>query len=127
MKQKKIPLRSCVVTGEKLPKRELVRIVRNKEGEVFVDMSDENFRGEMTTFASLSITRKEDYINGIGDLPKSNVIKLFLENSSSIVVRPSGTEPKLKIYVSVTADSESEAERITNEIKSFAEGIINSD
>lgn len=37
MKQRKIPLRSCVVTGEKLPKQELLRIVRNKEGEVFVD------------------------------------------------------------------------------------------
>ena len=37
MKQKKIPLRTCVVTKESLPKKELLRIVRNKEGEVFVD------------------------------------------------------------------------------------------
>ena len=34
---KKIPMRTCVVTKEKLPKKELVRIVRNKDGEVFVD------------------------------------------------------------------------------------------
>ena len=37
MKQKKIPMRTCVVTKEKLPKKELIRIVRNKDGEVFVD------------------------------------------------------------------------------------------
>lgn len=37
MKTKKIPMRTCVVSGEKLPKRELIRVVRNKEGEVFVD------------------------------------------------------------------------------------------
>ena len=37
MKERKIPMRTCVVTKEKLPKRELIRIVRNKEGEVFVD------------------------------------------------------------------------------------------
>ena len=37
MKEKKIPMRTCVVTKEKLPKKELIRIVRNKEGEVFVD------------------------------------------------------------------------------------------
>lgn len=37
MKAKKIPLRTCAVTGEKLEKRELLRIVRNKEGQVFVD------------------------------------------------------------------------------------------
>ena len=39
MKQKKIPMRTCVVTKEKLPKKELIRIVRNKDGEVFVDVT----------------------------------------------------------------------------------------
>ena len=34
---KKIPKRTCVITKEKLPKKELIRIVRNKDGEVFVD------------------------------------------------------------------------------------------
>ena len=34
---KKIPMRSCVVTGEKLEKKELIRVVRNNMGEVFVD------------------------------------------------------------------------------------------
>lgn len=34
---KKIPLRKCVATGEQLPKRELIRVVKNKEGELFVD------------------------------------------------------------------------------------------
>jgi len=34
---KKVPLRKCVATQEQLPKKELIRIVRNKEGQVFVD------------------------------------------------------------------------------------------
>ena len=34
---KKIPMRRCVVTNESFPKKELLRIVKNKEGEVFVD------------------------------------------------------------------------------------------
>ena len=37
MKERKIPMRTCVITKEKLPKKELIRIVRNKDGEVFVD------------------------------------------------------------------------------------------
>ena len=37
MKQKKVPLRTCVVTREKLEKKDLLRIVKNNEGEVFVD------------------------------------------------------------------------------------------
>ena len=39
MKTKKIPLRSCVVSKEKLPKQELIRVVKNKENEVFIDLT----------------------------------------------------------------------------------------
>ena len=46
MKIKKIPLRSCVVTKEKLPKKDLLRIVRTPEGSVIVDLSGKaNGRG----------------------------------------------------------------------------------
>jgi len=37
--QKKIPLRKCVATGEMYPKKEMIRIVRSKEGEVSVDLT----------------------------------------------------------------------------------------
>lgn len=37
MNQKKIPMRTCVVTKEQLPKKDLLRIVRSPEGNVFVD------------------------------------------------------------------------------------------
>ena len=82
------------------------------------------FRSGIALFDGIPVLKIEDYINGIGGLPKSNVIKFFLENSASIVIRPSGTEPKLKIYVSVTADSEDEAETLTERIKLSAEKII---
>jgi len=39
MKEKKIPLRKCVVSQERLPKMELVRVVRTPEGEVIVDLT----------------------------------------------------------------------------------------
>ena len=46
MKMKKIPMRSCVVTKEKLPKQELVRVVRTPEGNVIVDLTGKaNGRG----------------------------------------------------------------------------------
>ncbi len=37
MKQRKIPMRTCVVTHEKCEKRDLLRVVRNNEGVVFID------------------------------------------------------------------------------------------
>lgn len=43
---KKIPLRRCVVTKEQLPKAELLRIVKNKENEIFIDLTGKaNGRG----------------------------------------------------------------------------------
>ncbi|KOY82716.1 YlxR family protein [Lysinibacillus sp. FSL H8-0500] len=36
---RKVPLRKCVATGEMLPKKEMIRVVRSKEGEVSVDVS----------------------------------------------------------------------------------------
>lgn len=49
------------------------------------------------------------------DLPKSNVLKFILEDGSSFVVRPSGTEPKMKVYLAVKGDSLTNAdEKIKN-------------
>lgn len=43
---KKIPLRKCIVTQERLPKKDLLRIVKNNEGLIFVDLSSKaNGRG----------------------------------------------------------------------------------
>lgn len=49
-RKRKIPLRKCVVTNEMRPKQEMIRVVRNKEGEVFVDETGkQNGRGAYLT------------------------------------------------------------------------------
>ena len=46
MKVKKIPMRTCVVTHEKLPKQELIRVVRKRDKEVIIDLNGKaNGRG----------------------------------------------------------------------------------
>lgn len=57
----------------------------------------------------LTICEVLDYQDGYDGLPKSNVIKYMLEGGSSVVIRPSGTEPKLKTYISVTASDKEAA------------------
>ena len=61
------------------------------------------------------VVEVKDYAKGIDGLPKSNVLKYFLEDESWVAVRPSGTEPKLKFYVAVKGQDESEcAGKIAN-------------
>jgi phosphoglucomutase len=63
------------------------------------------FRNKVNEIAGLNVEKKLDYNKGVDGLPKSNVIKMFLEDGSTIVVRPSGTEPKLKLYISICGPS----------------------
>lgn len=50
-------------------------------------------------------------------LPKSDVLEYVIEDGSSIIVRPSGTEPKLKIYLSAKGESRQESEEIIGRLK----------
>ena len=44
------------------------------------------------------VVQYKDYLEGVDGLPKSDVIKLWMEDGSEVVIRPSGTEPKIKVY-----------------------------
>ena len=74
--------------------------------------------------AGLPVIKTSDYINSIDGLPKSNVIKYSLEGGTSVVVRPSGTEPKLKTYISVTASDRESASELEKKIVEFTEELI---
>ncbi|SFD79876.1 hypothetical protein SAMN05216238_104127 [Lentibacillus persicus] len=59
-KQKKVPQRKCVVTNEMKPKKELIRVVRNKEGDVFIDPTGKkNGRGAYLSNDSAVIEKAE--------------------------------------------------------------------
>lgn len=66
-------------------------------------------RAHLNQIAGMSIEETKDYAKGIDGLPKSDVLKFFLSNGATVVVRPSGTEPKLKLYLSVLADNYEQA------------------
>ena len=63
----------------------------------------QSFRGGLTEIGGRAIEKLLDYGPGLDGLPKSDVLKFKLSGGASAVVRPSGTEPKLKIYISVSA------------------------
>ena len=71
---------------------------------------------QVDSFAGKKIEKTLDYSQGLDGLPKSDVLKYLLEGNCSVVVRPSGTEPKLKTYISVSAESRKKAEEMEKEV-----------
>lgn len=65
-----------------------------------------------------------DYSQGIGDLPKENVLKFIFRNGTWFAVRPSGTEPKLKIYYSVCESDRNEAEKTLEKLRSKLTSVV---
>ena len=83
---------------------------------------------KVTGISDFKKSEKLDVATGVKsviDLPSSNVLYFELENSCGVIVRPSGTEPKIKIYYTACAKTREEAQKIKNimsaEMKKYME------
>ena len=97
----------------------------------------EFFRNEKDLkFGEFNIVRREDYLTGEAidyktnkvsklTLPKSNVLRYLFDNGSWFVLRPSGTEPKIKIYTEGIADSLEKADNICKDIQNLVLEVVN--
>lgn len=65
-----------------------------------------------------------DYEKGVDDLPKSDVLKFVFADSSWIAIRPSGTEPKIKVYYSVRGENEADASKVLEARRAIINKII---
>lgn len=90
------------------------------------------FRNNDIDLANFKILEKDDVKLGVHtnlvtkektkiNLPTSNVIKYYLPDDTWFVLRPSGTEPKLKVYYGVKASSEEQADA---KLKALSEAVL---
>ncbi|MGN0588274.1 MAG: phospho-sugar mutase [Ruminiclostridium sp.] len=79
------------------------------------DYPEEIAGTKVIALADYEASEKTDLLSGsktVIDLPKSNVITLYLEGGASLVIRPSGTEPKIKIYYTTVGKTNEEAGKL---------------
>ena len=80
-----------------------------------------------TEIAGVKVKEYRDYQKGVEDLPKSDVIQIVLEDETYLTVRPSGTEPKIKFYISVVDSNKKVAEeklaKLEKEFINYAENL----
>lgn len=84
----------------------------------FVRMQEimKSLRESSEIFAGIQITERKDYRDGIDGLPPSDVLRFALEGGGSVVIRPSGTEPKIKAYICVSAPDQAAAKAAEAEL-----------
>ncbi|WP_125152731.1 phospho-sugar mutase [Clostridium rectalis] len=118
-------------------KEELLSVeLKGKEGQEKIEKAMHYLRHSMsTTLNDVKIYKKLDYKLSIEknlfvisehhiELPKSNVLKFIFNDGSWFVVRPSGTEPKIKIYLSVIGNNKKHAEDKIKMLKKSVKDII---
>lgn len=97
-------------------------LLKGKDGAEKIQNLMTSFRNKGTALFD-GIEEVIDFSTGIRDLPKENVLKYIWKDGSWMAVRPSGTEPKIKVYYSIVDASKKNAgkrlEIIRNEIKSI--------
>ncbi|MBU3208482.1 phospho-sugar mutase [Clostridium algidicarnis] len=119
-------------------KEKLISIeLQGKEGQEKIENCIDYLRHSMKpTINNISIVKKIDYKTGIEkdlikieektiDLPRSNVLKFILKDESWFAVRPSGTEPKIKIYISAWSYDIFEAEEKIVKLENSIMDIVN--
>jgi len=104
-----------VVKKGKKGAEEISEIMKNLREKPYTEIAGSNViriedyqTGEIKNLKDLTVTKI--------DIPKSNVLIYFTEDGSKIAARPSGTEPKIKFYISVNSEKEEMLQKKINEI-----------
>jgi phosphomannomutase len=60
----------------------------------------------------------------VGDYPKENILRYYLEDGSRVIIRPSGTEPKIKIYLDTVGATNEQAQASLEELDSSLRALV---
>ncbi|MCT2085565.1 phospho-sugar mutase [Microbacterium enclense] len=72
----------------------------------------------------IAVSKVDDLLLGVDGLPPGDVLRIWLEDGSRLIVRPSGTEPKLKLYLDVRGSSAKKAARRLAALRAGAEELL---
>ncbi|SFH87595.1 phospho-sugar mutase [Pisciglobus halotolerans] len=98
-------------------------VLKGKDGAEKIQMLMAQLREQQNSFIP-STKAVLDYSSGIDSLPKENVLKFILLDDSWVAVRPSGTEPKIKVYYSIKEKDKVKAQHKLDQIREKFESLI---
>ncbi|KGA05318.1 MAG: hypothetical protein GM43_2910 [actinobacterium acMicro-4] len=72
------------------------------------------------------VVSADDFMTGINDFPKDNILRYYLADGSRVIVRPSGTEPKIKVYLDTAGTSRPDAEAALRSLENAVRSLLES-
>ncbi len=79
-----------------------------------------------STLGSRSVIRQDDFLKGVGDFPKDDILRYYLDDGTRVIARPSGTEPKVKVYIDAEGATSAEAQSRLTEVESDINELVSS-
>ena len=65
-------------------------------------------------------------MEGVGGFPQDNILRYYLADGSRVIVRPSGTEPKIKVYLDTAGTTRADAEAALSSLEKAVRNLLNS-
>lgn len=71
-----------------------------------------------------SVATRDDFLAGVGAFPKDNILRYYLSDGSRVIVRPSGTEPKIKVYLDTTGATRAAANLALSTLEASVRALV---
>ena len=81
---------------------------------------------DLPVLGSRSVTQLDDFLEGVGNFPKEDILRYYLDDGTRVIARPSGTEPKVKVYIDTEGATSAEAQSRLTEVESDINELVSS-
>ena len=81
---------------------------------------------QLTEIDGIPVSQNDDFAKGVGSFPHEDILRFYLADGSRVIVRPSGTEPKVKLYLDTTGDTNDEASMKLRRLESALNELVSS-
>ena len=101
--------------------------IRLGPGESGSQVTNSLRKASLTSVGSRAVTRCDDFLEGVLDYPIEDILRYFLNDGTRVIMRPSGTEPKVKVYIdtegSTSLDAHATLEQVESDIKEIIDAL----
>jgi phosphomannomutase len=100
--------------------------LKRDPSDVGAPLTDQLRASAPATMGEHDVVAMDDFLNGIDGFPEDNILRYYLSDGSRVIVRPSGTEPKVKVYLDTSGETRADAESALADLESTVRDLLDS-